>query len=611
MLRFKNFWSFSVGSVAALVTVAICEAIYKNTDLLFSSLFYGCFAALVSILFWPIVWVLQNKVQIAWSRSSFLGLFFLYFFTLLQFSLFRDFFHEDPHKKLISLLFSAVVAVFLTAAFAIIFHFLLPRIRNTHFEKAYLLTVNQMPWIAVLGFFLLQRPDVEQLTAAPPRHNNPKGHGVIFIVADTLRADALGVYQASLHREQPRSKAIDALASQGQVFINASAQSSWTRPSMASIFTSQYPTGHRTIHKDSILPAELPHLAEELQKQGVKTAAVVTNFNLDTTYGFNRGFDEFYYLPAQRYFSAPPSATQLALYNAYRLIRERYFASFRRPEYFYQPGSAVNKKAFEIVDNLLDSRFFLWLHYMEPHDPYFAREGTTFARVELSQPPLDLANKMRMAYRDNVVRLDQAIDKLWQGLIARGFSEDQIHIVFTSDHGEEFAEHGGFYHGRTLYEEQLHVPLFIRGPDIRPGKNQTLARHIDLAPTIVGLFNLSTNRFWMGRDLLRKGNEAANYLTIAEVDHEGQTLTAIRVKTHKLIVSNPNNPRGLKPREFYDLDVDPQEQRPHSEPLTGEIDLEKTLRLVLKNAEQREVTIKQMPLDENQKNELRALGYVQ
>ena len=440
------------------------------------------------------------------------------------------------------------------------------------------------------------------------------GRGVILVVVDTLRADMLGSYGAGPHRDAPPSPRIDAFAAGGTLFTDTSAQASWTKPAVASILSSRHVSGHATMAKPAVLPESLPTLASAAQEAGVKTGAVVTNYNLEESFGFARGFERFAYLPPARYLGAPSRANRLAAYNVYRLLREKLFAAGRHAEHFYRSGQRVNATAFAMLADIAakpDDRFFLWLHYMEPHDPYFAEDGASYARVSHPHPPAEWADRMRDAYRDDIRRFDSAFGELLDGLAARGLDQ-RVQVVLMSDHGEEFGDHGGYYHGVTLYEEQLRVPVIVAGPGVADARAPQLARHVDIAPTVAKLLGVAAPPSWEGRDLF--GDAEVPAFTIAEEDHEGNLLTAVRAtaaeRPFKLIRANPDNPRGLAAEELYDLAKDPNERSPLTAPAINQ-QLTAAFDAVRQGAKKDAATAAQRQLDADAEAELRALGYVQ
>jgi arylsulfatase A-like enzyme len=181
-------------------------------------------------------------------------------------------------------------------------------------------------------------------------------------------------------------------------------------------------------------------------------------------------------------------------------------------------------------------------------------------------------------------------------------------LILVGDHGEEFAEHGGFYHGTTLYEELLHVPLIVQGPGLEPRTVSGLARQIDVAPTVLARLGVQPPATWEGRDLF--GATPLPEVTIAEEDHEGNLLRSIRQGAKKLILANEDNPRGLKPVELYDLVQDPKEQYVRQAPSEVET-LSQTLTEHQAQAKKGGAAAEKKPMDADAEAELRSLGYVQ
>ena len=166
---------------------------------------------------------------------------------------------------------------------------------------------------------------------------------------------------------------------------------------------------------------------------------------------------------------------------------------------------------------------------------------------------------MRKLYGEDVTYLDRYLDVLFDRLKSLDLYDDTL-IAVTADHGEEFREHGGWWHGTTLYEEQMHVPLIVKRPhEPLPGTvDSPVARSVDIAPTIMATAKLSVPAEFVGRDLFG-APPAEEEPLFAEEDLEGNVLAAVRVGPWKLITANPDNPRGLQPLELYDLSRDPTE----------------------------------------------------
>ena len=195
----------------------------------------------------------------------------------------------------------------------------------------------------------------------------------------------------------------------------------------------------------------------------------------------------------------------------------------------------MNEVAFDWLERHKDSRFFLFLHYMDPHDPYFEHpyDGYGIARVSNQHPDPARAAEMQRLYEGEIAYLDGNFGKLLAKLEALGLYDDTV-IALTADHGEEFHEHGGFWHGLTLYDEQIHVPLLVKWPKGRPlapaGHRTGIARLIDVAPTLLG----ARRRAAAAGDAGRRPRAALRERTekdrqhFAEEDHEGNVLRALR-----------------------------------------------------------------------------------
>ncbi len=596
--------SFTAGCTLGGILTGLSEGLYREVDPLYSALLYGTLWTLAGLGGATAIAVLRRSLldPFAIGAGLSLGLSAL---VLMRFIALRDLLEEAPGAGLTATAIAAAAAIGIGGLGYTLMRVLSPHARV---PTRLLGTLPTVPLALFIGWVAAQSgpPGSEGEATA---NTGPRPRGVILVVADTLRADSLGAYGGRHPDGAPVTPHLDQLASSGIRYADMSAQASWTKPAMASLLTSLHPSAHRTMSKQAILPSEVHTLAEVLKTRGVRTAAVVTNYNLEQSYGFGQGFDHYAYLPPDRYLGAPPRANRLAAYNVYRLLREKFLSGYREARYFYQSGAQVNERGFQFLDSLdADRPFFLWLHYMEPHDPYFTPDGTSYARVAQPHPGPEMAAPMHRAYQDDVRRLDAHIGELLAGLKRRGLDATTT-VMLTSDHGEEFAEHGGFYHGVTLYEEQLRLPLLLKGPALAPRVDPTLARQVDIAPTIAGLLKVPPSHRWEGRDLL--GDSPAPEVTFAEEDHQGNRLSSARQTTgerQKLILANPDNPRGLAPVEVYRLSSDPTEQSPTTAPPPS---LREALNVHRTETGSRAVSGVSKHLDGAAEAELRSLGYIQ
>ncbi|MCB9663644.1 MAG: sulfatase [Alphaproteobacteria bacterium] len=332
---------------------------------------------------------------------------------------------------------------------------------------------------------------------------------VLLIVVDTLRADALGTYGA----EGDPTPALDAIAADGIVFEQAFSHASWTRASFASLFSSRLPTSHTASTKASSLPDEVELVSEVLQEGGVATIDLVNNINVTASFNFDQGWDLFLYEKPDFVFWGTESTFALTLYKVVHKLHERLIGSHEVTR-FYQPAEVVLGHLLDFVHANSGARWFAVAHLMEPHDPYFPHPylqgtgsaevgGEHYGRAEHEAPALGDAAHMATLYADEVRHLDRKLADLVAALKAEDRYDDLM-IVVTSDHGEEFAEHGGFWHGTTLYDEQIHVPLLVKLPEGRFAGTRVgwQARHVDVAPTIVTAMGLDAPGSWAGSDLI-------------------------------------------------------------------------------------------------------------
>ncbi|HZR85134.1 MAG TPA: sulfatase-like hydrolase/transferase [Candidatus Binatia bacterium] len=433
---------------------------------------------------------------------------------------------------------------------------------------------------------------------------------LILVIIDTLRADHLGIYGDA----RGLTPNLDALAREGAAF-RGFAQASWTKPSIATILTSLYASSHGAMSKTALLPDSAVTVAEALEAAGYTTAGFVSNINLAPSFNFQQGFGEYTYLPPDYLFGAEESSSKLVLYN---LVRKVWFTVNKKRvvTQYYQDSRTVNAHALPWLERHRDDRFFLLLHYMDPHDPYFRHpyDGEAIARVENQNPAPALAPRMRELYAGEVKYVDESVGELAAALRRDGLWDDTA-IIVTADHGEEFQEHGGWWHGTTLYGEEIDVPLVVKGPRSAarppaPGDG-TRVRLLDVAPTLLAFAGVEAPGSWQGVDLRQP--VPADRALFAEEDHEGNVLSAVQRQGRKLIRANPGNPRGLAPTELYDVATDPRERANLAAAEPREVArLEGVLgEMATAAAGQAVASSGDVKMDDATRERLRALGYVQ
>lgn len=373
-----------------------------------------------------------------------------------------------------------------------------------------------------------EAPTADARVASPrPPANSPN---IIIYMVDTLRADRLGVYG----RPGNPSPRVDDFAAEAVVFANAQAQSPWTRASVASVFTGLWPQVHGAQDDEDKLVDSALTLAERLQSLGYQTAGITGNGNAHGPFGFAQGFDHFKYLANLR--PGDPLANSEDIHEAVLTWLE-----LRTAE---QP-------------------FLLYVHTIDPHAPYAPPErhrarwapnvddlsiGTVEAIGELSR--LSQAEAERRAaellalYDAEVSYNDESFGRLLDELQRRSLYEESL-VIFLSDHGEEFFDHGGWSHGKTLHSEMLDVPLIVKLPGGLGGGKVVaeVAEHVDLLPTIIDLVTGESPPGTQGRSLLSTilsdaPGGGAGDLAVSNVALRGIEATSLIDGDWKLILSS-------------------------------------------------------------------------
>ena len=294
-----------------------------------------------------------------------------------------------------------------------------------------------------------------------------------------------------------------------------------------------------------------------------------------SAFDFNNGFTDYVDLKPRLYFGAGYSASKLALYDGLRMARQMVMARLTRKlaiTDFYQPAEVVTRTVLEWIDSAerpKDAPFFLFVHYMDTHDPFmdYSRPGIGYARVRLGNPdPGQYLEPMKQAYISDIEHLDTHLGLLLDGLRQRGLYDDAV-VMFTADHGEEFYDHKGWWHGQTLFDELIRVPLLLKLPkqDKAGTVNSDFARHVDIGPTLLHFAGAKPDPKMPGRAVIGADGAFTNKdigFVYAENDFENNVMQSARTRDAKIIRANADNPRGHQPCEFYRLDQDPLERTP-------------------------------------------------
>jgi hypothetical protein len=341
------------------------------------------------------------------------------------------------------------------------------------------------PWslvaVALFAGTALQPPPAPPPSAQP----GPEGAGVLIVLVDTLRADAV--------EDRSDLPGFGALAVDSARFASAWSPSSWTRPAIASLLTGRLPSAHGADTKAGRIAAEVPTLSEVLAGSGVPSAAVVNNPNVAASYGFARGFTQFDHLVPDLPLGANGAVFRLSLYKLVDRLDAR-LRGASRVSRFYQPAEVVLARSLPWLRQHRGRAHLTFVHLMEPHDPYFLHQvgpaghvvsSDGFARAAHPVPPVERVDDLRARYAGEVAHLDRQLGAFLDQLRAEGLY-DELVIVLTSDHGEEFLEHGGWWHGDSLHVEQTRVPLWIKPAGARGGGGVVpgSASLIEVAPTV-------------------------------------------------------------------------------------------------------------------------------
>jgi arylsulfatase A-like enzyme len=351
----------------------------------------------------------------------------------------------------------------------------------------------------------------------------PGDLNLLLVTIDTLRADHLGCYGYG----RPTSPAIDALAAAGTLFENGWAHAPSTRYSMPAIATGRWPSA--ITWDESIwwprLGTDVRTTAEALHAAGYFTGGMFSfsYFSIADHRGFERGMD------------------------VYRTDRANLHVAVNGPmESRGSSSREITDDAIAFVDEHRDRRFFLWLHYYDPHLAYETHpEVPAFgsSRVDL--------------YYGEIRFTDLHFGRLVEHLRAAGLW-DRTAVVLTGDHGEGFGEHGVTEHGFDLYPAQTKVPFIVRVPGLAPRHVRAPVGHVDIAPTLVNLARGKPEAAFIGRSLVPDlaGPPAADTETRAVF----QEVTSERGKKRALVTTSRHLVWNAAPgdtTECYDRTRDP------------------------------------------------------
>jgi arylsulfatase A-like enzyme len=432
-------------------------------------------------------------------------------------------------------------------------------------------------------------PSLLLAVADPTVHdldNYGRARGVLLISVDTLRRDHVGAYGYP----KPTTPRFDALGHRGILCEDAVSTSSWTLPAHLSLLTSVSPVVHGGVDAAHGFNHQVPTLASTLRKAGFATRAVTSHLYVSGVYGLDEGFDHLD-------FHQDRKATDVA------------------------------NRAMDLLDRFGDRPFFIFLHFYDPHWHYDPPEHTRrlfegsyagtltglwqdFSRKRPEDlGPGDLDHLLAL-YDGEIRYVDDEVGRIFDHMKLRGLDRGTL-VVFTSDHGEEFLDHGSWEHQKTLYEEVIRVPLMVAGPGISPRREPAQASLLDVVPTILDWAGVAAEAPLEGLSLLSPlpGRELYGE-TEHTVDETRKLFWRQGSGGWKAIFSLARDTNRLVTEEWFHLATDPSERqnsRP-SGPLAGQAaarTIERWHRL--REGRRQAPTVDLTP---EQRERLRALGYL-
>jgi arylsulfatase A-like enzyme len=490
--------------------------------------------------------------------------------------------------------------------------------------------------LVVLGItlFLKQEPIVVAQNSSPST-TDPSLPNVILIVMDTVRADHMSLYGY----ERDTTPNLLRLAQQATVYTRAMSSSDMTLATHASLFTGMYAKTHAAHYA----PPGHPHgrplaqkfrtLAEILSENGYLTAAVVANHAyLAPYFALHQGF----HLYDNR---APvPFLGQTEYYFLRQSLRNA-LTHFAVPAVFdqqYRRAEDINREALAFLDEVKEKGnhepFFLFLNYMDAHEPYippppfdtlYDRKDQDFTLTEYFRMQKQVMkgerkvteeeyHHYRSQYDGGIAYIDHHLGKLIERLQDLSLYDNAL-LVITSDHGEVFGERGLIGHASSVYQDQVHVPLFVKFPNTnRPRVVEEMVSLVDLMPTILDTSGFEIPSKVEGKSLLdiKSGNQSfvltesyPNGTFAAWHPRFDRIERAIFSGSLKLIKSTTGK------YELYDLSADPHEKANHykpDDPLSKELET-KLDQWIQEIGESSTSTGK---LDKEAIERLKSLGYV-
>ncbi len=452
---------------------------------------------------------------------------------------------------------------------------------------------------------------------------------VVLVTVDSLRADHVGAYGY----DRDTTPVIDELASGGLSF-DAWANSNWTRASFPAIISSTYPLEYGGFE---YLSDSRTTLGSAVSEAGHATGAFHSNLWLSRDYNYDRGFDRFYDSKSDPTLLARlrtwvklnldhDSVLYSLLQNAYDVTEEKAGVDVGQT---YKDAEAITDEAISWIEDQEDD-FFAWIHYMDVHHPYVPHDDEAEAmgldldvseqdairlRRKMLEEPEELTDdevETLVDLYDNEIRYtDRHIGRLVDA-VEESVGLDDTAFVVTSDHGEEFGEHGGFSHNPSLYDEVLSVPFVVDGADrvaglTRTGHRDAPVQLLDVGPTVCDLAGAPVPDSYRGRsafDLLDAGEDRE---IISETNVDDDFKFALRAEGWKYIWD-----RSTGETELYDLEADPGETENRVDDHPDRVErYRERLTDHLKMVRETNESLPDVSMDDETEERLKNLGYLE
>lgn len=377
----------------------------------------------------------------------------------------------------------------------------------------------------------------EQVAASQPVRN------VVVLLIDTLRASKLRAYNPE---SRVRTPVLDGLVEHGTLFERAHSQENWTKPSVASVLTGLTPSTHRAITTEARLPQSAELVSETFDAAGFATASFLANGYVSDRFGFDQGWDHYT-----------------------NMIREG--RSTEAADVFREAGDWIEQHRSE--------RFFVYIQTIDPHVPYDppaeflqmydartdyagqVRPRSTGDQLEAAKrnPPgivFDESDITRLtALHDGEISYhDRELGRFMERLAALGVADDTL-LVITSDHGEEFRDHGSWGHGHSVYQELIQVPLVFHRPGVVPEGRRVPqpVSTMNVAQTILDLAGVPGLRDAEGRSLAPEMRGEIPAQPTVAFSNMLDDRRVIRSRRWKMILNGIN-------AKLFDLQTDPGER---------------------------------------------------